>query len=163
MAADERTVNRRRLIRRLSELLDETNHSKISNNDIRRLIDNLDNCIGFLRSIEHYPKGVPLFHLVHALGHGHIGSALLDRYSEWALRKVMDPMLREKLESHLGNCTACQARLKFFEAQLIDGQHLRPADPNPPRQIHIDEPSKVGRSMNRVPEGMAISGYLRDE
>ncbi len=140
MSTDERVVNRRRLVRRLAEKLDEAPADQISNNDVRRLSENLEMVLQYLRWMEKYPEGVGAFNPCDVLRYDHVATGLLVRYSEHAEQNRVDAGLRTMIEKHLVSCSACRARVAYFKTQLVAGQLVRPGDPNQPRQpaLHID-------------------------
>ena len=165
MANDEHQA-RIRLLKGINEKLERSSlppTKKISNNDLRRLSDNLSLVFSFLRNMEHYPKDIPFFDPCSVLQRDHIATDLLDRYAGRDLRRTIQQGSVVKIKQHLAVCSACAARLAHFESQLIAGLHVHRVSGQEPHRPTFDVEGIAGGPTTLSP-GIGISaGAQRDD
>jgi hypothetical protein len=141
---EERKKNRRRLVQKLAVFLDEADETRVSNNDVRRLLEDFSRIIQAARMLENYPEHLPIPNPNHVIWRNHCATSVLERYSDKTQRKTMNYSLVKMVETHLDECSACRARLRAMEPATVCGQPVRPGDPNEPRRIAIDDIERVG-------------------
>lgn len=162
MAVDQRITTRRKLVERLAVKLDEATMGQVSNNDVRRLIDNFEMVLAYLRAMEEYPADVPRYNPVTAVRPGHLSDDLLDAFSGDDTRGNLPADDLAKIVTHLKKCSFCTARVEFFKTLLVVGQHVRPANPNerhtPCFDITPSSPTALNAGL-----GISAGGYRDDQ
>ncbi|MBI5404607.1 MAG: hypothetical protein HY976_00100 [Candidatus Kerfeldbacteria bacterium] len=136
---DEQVRNRRRLINRLMVKLDEADVNLVSNNDIRRLIDDLARILTAARQLERYPSDLPVPDPNDVIKTDHCATDVLRRYADRGDGANISVELLEATKVHIKSCSACRARLRHFQLQpkrhLVCGQPILPHQPQADRLL----------------------------